>query len=144
MFDEVSTDEEEDPYHDSDDKYGSDRNYVPNCCSELEEGFQSSNLSEKHKEGDNLNGVWWEWRDKRDVLVITIRNHSRTISVNNRFGKEKNNPEEVATYNDHMSGIDRCDQMTATYATSHKTIRWYKKSHVVYAGRDYIECVLPA
>lgn len=26
-----------------------------------------------------------------------------------------------------MSGIDRCDQMTAAYASTRKTIRWYKK-----------------
>ncbi|KAF2892424.1 hypothetical protein ILUMI_13749 [Ignelater luminosus] len=88
MFDEVSTDEEEDPYHDSDDEYGSDRNYVPS-------GSSNSNAS----------------------------------SIKNRYGKEQNKPEEVATYNDHMSGIDRCDQMTATYATLRKTIRCRTNSY---------------
>lgn len=68
-----------------------------------------------------------KWKDKRDVLVISTRNHPRMVSVNNRYGKQTNKPEEVAVYNNHMSGIDRCDQMTATYATPRKTIRWYKK-----------------
>lgn len=68
-----------------------------------------------------------KWREKRDVLVITTRNHPRMISVRNRYGKEKMKPIEVSTYNDHMSGVDRCDQMTATYSSPRKTIRWYKK-----------------
>ncbi|CAH2000544.1 unnamed protein product [Acanthoscelides obtectus] len=44
-----------------------------------------------------------KWKDKRDLLVITTRNHPRMITVRNRYGKEKNKPEEVATYNEHMS-----------------------------------------
>lgn len=68
-----------------------------------------------------------KWKDKRDVLVITTRNHPQMVSVKNRFGKEQIKPIEVSTYNDHMSGIDRCDQMTSTYSTPRKTIRWYKK-----------------
>lgn len=68
-----------------------------------------------------------KWKDKRDVLVITTRNHPQMVSVRNRYGKEQMKPKEVASYNDHMSGIDRCDQMTATYSTPRKTIRWYKK-----------------
>ncbi|KAF2900029.1 hypothetical protein ILUMI_06157, partial [Ignelater luminosus] len=62
MFDEVSTDEEKDPYNDSDDEYGSERNYVPSSSSdtaasssklpeEPEEGLQSSHSSEEREEG---------------------------------------------------------------------------------------------
>nr|CAI5821426.1 unnamed protein product [Callosobruchus analis] len=68
-----------------------------------------------------------KWKDKRDVLMITTRNHPQLITSKNRFGKEKVKPEEVVVYNDHMSGIDRCDQMTSTYCSPRKTIRWYKK-----------------
>nr|CAI5817199.1 unnamed protein product [Callosobruchus analis] len=68
-----------------------------------------------------------KWRDKRDVLVITTRNHPRLITTKNRYGKEMIKPEEIVAYNRHMSGIDRCDQMTLTYSTPRKTIRWYKK-----------------
>nr|CAI5851626.1 unnamed protein product [Callosobruchus analis] len=68
-----------------------------------------------------------KWKDKRDVLMITTRNHPQLITSKNRFGKEKVKPEEVVVYNDHMSGIDRCDQMTSTYCSPRKTICWYKK-----------------
>ncbi|KAF2903389.1 hypothetical protein ILUMI_02798 [Ignelater luminosus] len=64
MFDEVSTDEEQDPYHDSDDEYGSDRNYVSGGYSDSDassselpeepEGLQSSHSSAKQEEGDDL------------------------------------------------------------------------------------------
>ncbi|KAK9729925.1 Transposase IS4 [Popillia japonica] len=68
-----------------------------------------------------------KWKDKHDVLVITTRNHPRLITVKNKFGKEKIKPEEVSSYNDHMSGIDRLDQMTSAYSSPRKTIRLYKK-----------------
>ncbi|KAJ8953298.1 hypothetical protein NQ314_007377 [Rhamnusium bicolor] len=68
-----------------------------------------------------------KWKGKRDVLVITTRNHPRMISVKNKFGKEQIKSEEVSTYNNHMWGIDQCDQMTSTYSTPRKTLRWYKK-----------------
>lgn len=68
-----------------------------------------------------------KWKDKRDVLMITTRNHPGIITVRNKYGQEKLKPREVASYNDHMSGVDRGDQMTATYNTTRKTIRWYKK-----------------
>nr|CAI5828977.1 unnamed protein product [Callosobruchus analis] len=71
-----------------------------------------------------------KWKDKRDVLMITTRNHPQLITSKNRFGKEKVKPEEVVVYNDHMSGIDRCDQMTSTYCSPRKTIRWYKKRYL--------------
>ncbi|CAH1988327.1 unnamed protein product [Acanthoscelides obtectus] len=47
-----------------------------------------------------------KWKDKRDVLVITTKNHPRMITVRNRYGKEENKPEEVVIYNVHMSEVD--------------------------------------
>nr|CAI5848324.1 unnamed protein product [Callosobruchus analis] len=79
-----------------------------------------------------------KWRDKRDVLVITTRNHPRLITTKNRYGKEMIKPEEIVAYNRHMSGIDRCDQMTSTYSTMRKTIRWYKKLQPNIEGRYLI------
>jgi len=47
--------------------------------------------------------------------------------VKNRYGVEKMKPEEVALYNEQMSGIDRADQLISYYSSPEKTIRWYKK-----------------
>lgn len=68
-----------------------------------------------------------KWKDKRDVLIITIRNHPNIVTIKNKFGKEAMKPQEVADYNERMSGIDRCDQMISTYSIPRKTIRWYQK-----------------
>lgn len=67
------------------------------------------------------------WKDKREVLCITTKYHPKLIQVQNRFGKTVTKPEEVARYNDYMSGIDRCDQMVSYYSSPRKSIRWYKK-----------------
>lgn len=63
----------------------------------------------------------WLNRKINGVLVITTKNIPYEYS---RYRKEKNK-QEVAAYNDHMSSIDRCDQMMATYATTRKTSSKY-------------------
>lgn len=89
-------------------------------------------MASKLKRGEHIwqrrgNVYVSKWKDKRDVLVITTLTHPRLVTTKNKFGKEYLKPEEVVTYNDHMSGIDRCDQMTSTYSSPRKTLRWYKK-----------------
>nr|CAH7748852.1 unnamed protein product [Callosobruchus chinensis] len=52
-----------------------------------------------------------KWRDKRDVLVITIRNHPRLITTKNRYGNEMIKPEEVVAYNrQELTDVIRCNQ----------------------------------
>lgn len=86
----------------------------------------------KFKKGEHIwqcrgNVYGSKWKDKRDVLVITTRNHPRLVTTANKFGKECVKLEEVVTYNDHMPGIDRCVQMTSTYSSPRKALSWYKK-----------------
>lgn len=68
-----------------------------------------------------------KWKDKRDVLTISTAHHPKLIEAKNRFGDTKMKPACIASYNDHMSGVDRADQMTSYYSSPRKTIRWYKK-----------------
>ncbi len=68
-----------------------------------------------------------KWKDKRDVLTLSTAHHPKLVEVKNRYGEKKMKPADVASYNDHMSGVDRADQMTSYYSSPRKTIRWYKK-----------------
>lgn len=81
----------------------------------------------QHKWKRNGNIYVSKWRDKREVMCITTKYQPKLIKVNNRFGQEKIKPEEIARYNDYMSGIDRSDQMISYYSSPRKSIRWYKK-----------------
>lgn len=68
-----------------------------------------------------------KWRDKREVLAITTAYVPHLIETENRYGKKTTKPQEVMEYNNHMSGIDRSDQMISYYSCPKKTVRWYKK-----------------
>lgn len=68
-----------------------------------------------------------KWKDKRDVLMISTKHRLRLIEVRNRRGRNISKPNIIEDYNQHMSGVDRCDQMTSYYKTPRKTIRWYMK-----------------
>nr|CAI5827978.1 unnamed protein product [Callosobruchus analis] len=68
-----------------------------------------------------------KWRDKRDVLAITTGYQPKLIDTANRYGQPKVKPIEISRYNDHMSGVDRADQMISYYSCPRKTIRWHKK-----------------
>ncbi|CAG4942393.1 unnamed protein product [Parnassius apollo] len=68
-----------------------------------------------------------KWVDKRPVLMVTTSVHPRLIEIQNRFQQRKIKPAEVAEYNQHMSGVDRADQMISYYSSPRKSIRWYKK-----------------
>ncbi|KAK9745642.1 Transposase IS4 [Popillia japonica] len=82
-------------------------------------------VNKKVKKGDHIwarrNQVYVsKWRDKRDVLIITTRDHPRLEPTTNRYAKELIKPIEIVAYNRHMSGINRCDQMISTYSTPRK------------------------
>nr|CAI5847848.1 unnamed protein product [Callosobruchus analis] len=68
-----------------------------------------------------------KWRDNRDVLAITTKYYPQLIEVRNRYGQVKIKPREISEYNNYMSGVDRCNQLTSYYSCPRKTIRWYKK-----------------
>ena len=64
-----------------------------------------------------------KWKDKREVLTISIAHQVETVSVSNRRGKEKMKPNIVKDYNEAMSGIDRSDQMLSYNSALRKTLR---------------------
>nr|CAI5823607.1 unnamed protein product [Callosobruchus analis] len=66
-------------------------------------------------------------KDNRDVLAITTKYYPQLIEVRNRYGQVKIKPREISEYNNYMSGVDRCNQLTSYYSCPRKTIRWYKK-----------------
>ncbi|CAG4971648.1 unnamed protein product [Parnassius apollo] len=68
-----------------------------------------------------------KWVDKRPLLMVTTSVHPRLVEIQNRFQQRKIKPAEVAEYNQHMSGVDRADQMISYYSSPRKSIRWYKK-----------------
>jgi len=61
-----------------------------------------------------------KWKDKRDVLAIITRYHPMLSNTKNRFGHDKNKPNEIIHYNGNMSGIDRADQMVKYYSSPRK------------------------
>ena len=67
-----------------------------------------------------------KWKDKRDVLTISTEfPHSMMdIEIIRNIIKK---PISFLKYNEHMSGIDRQDQMTSYYPFERKTLKWYKK-----------------
>jgi hypothetical protein len=67
------------------------------------------------------------WKDKRNVRMISTRNKHRMKETTSRKGAKKMKPECVVEYNSHMSGIDLSDQMLSYYSAPRKTIRWYRK-----------------
>ncbi|KAL4104132.1 hypothetical protein QTP88_019445 [Uroleucon formosanum] len=63
--------------------------------------------------------------DKRDVLTISSEFPHLMIEIEKN--RSINKPISVIKYNEHISGIDRQDQMTSYYPFERKTIRCRKK-----------------
>lgn len=63
----------------------------------------------------------------RQVFMITTLDQPEMVETTNQRGNKRMKPKEVVRYNQHMSGIDRADQMISYYSSPRKSIRWYKK-----------------
>lgn len=60
-----------------------------------------------------------KWKDKRDVLTISTKHNTDLIEIpSSRIKGIK--ARTVFDCNKNMSGVDRCDQMTAYYSTPRK------------------------
>jgi len=77
---------------------------------------------------DNLVGV--HWKDKRDVFVLSTIKGTGVEMVERRAGDPITKPEMIIDYNNHMNGVDKCDQYLASYTFCRKTIKWWKKVFV--------------
>ena len=53
--------------------------------------------------------------------------HAPTRISTCRHGQMKQKPVVVEDYNQHMSGVDKLDQMMAYYSFLHKSVKWWRK-----------------
>lgn len=86
----------------------------------------------KLRKGENIgkyrNGVLvGKWHDKRDVPYISTEYPHDLIEMENRRGTVLKKPLPILKYNEHMSGVDRKDQLLSYYPCERKTMKWYKK-----------------
>lgn len=81
------------------------------------------------RKNDNVSVV--QWKDKREVLMITSLYDDSTEEVRRRV---KNGEEEIVTkpsvicrYNENMGGVDVADHFFASYPFVRKTVKWWRK-----------------
>ncbi|XP_045783762.1 piggyBac transposable element-derived protein 4-like [Maniola jurtina] len=67
------------------------------------------------------------YRDKRNVLMISTEHHSNLVDSRNRRGQVSQKPKVIVSYNKFMKGVDRKDQMLSYYPFYTKSTRWYRK-----------------
>lgn len=68
-----------------------------------------------------------KWRDKRVVTYISSEFENTMVTSTNKRGIEREKPLPIVFYNANMKGVDRHDQLMASYPCEHKSLRWYKK-----------------
>jgi len=70
-----------------------------------------------------------KWRDKREVMMLSTFHSGKMIDSGktNRQGERIRKPDSVLSYNQHMCGVDRTDQLTSYYSPLRKSLRWYRK-----------------
>ena len=61
--------------------------------------------------------------------MITTGHTARTMPRARRGGTEQALPVSIDSYNKHMGGVDRLDQLIEPYdcTTTRKTVKWYRK-----------------
>jgi hypothetical protein len=69
------------------------------------------------------------WFDKRDVFAISTLHNDEMVSIpsKNSCKEPVNKPRLICDYNEHMSGVDKCDQLLVYYALNRKSTKWCKK-----------------
>ena len=73
-----------------------------------------------------------KWKDKRDVLILSMKHTAAltSVSVRGRSGRRqtKQKPVAVDEYNHYMTGVDMSDQLLEYYRFNRKTIKWWRKA----------------
>lgn len=59
--------------------------------------------------------------------MISTKHNLGFENVIDKFGRQKFKPTVIVDYNNHMSGIDRADQMMSYYPIPRKCMLWYIK-----------------
>lgn len=95
---------------------------------------KSLGRTKKMKKGDidfrTKNGMLaMVWKDKKEVKMLSTVHTPEMVDTGK---KDRNNepimkPKIVLDYNNGMGGVDRSDQLAASYRSVRKTIKWYKK-----------------
>ena len=67
------------------------------------------------------------WKDERDVRMITNAFVPELIESVTRHGNSKQKPDAIQVHNQNISGINRSDQRLSCHSGLRKTVRWYKK-----------------
>ncbi|KAK3732990.1 hypothetical protein RRG08_002596 [Elysia crispata] len=65
--------------------------------------------------------------DKKMVYMMTTGHTARTMPRARRGGTEQALPVSIDSYNKHMGGVDRLDQLIEPYDCTRKTVKWYRK-----------------
>ncbi|ROT74363.1 putative piggyBac transposable element-derived protein 4-like [Penaeus vannamei] len=69
-----------------------------------------------------------QWLDKRPVTMLSTVHTSEMVALPpNRQGIQRIKPKVVTDYNNGMKGVDFSDQLSGSYKSTRKTIKWYKK-----------------
>jgi len=63
------------------------------------------------------------WSDKKEVYLLSSfhKNGQQTIK---RYNEEITKPDMICEYNNHMGGVDKCDQYMSYYSLKRKSLKW--------------------
>ena len=70
------------------------------------------------------------WRDKRDVYACSTIQGTGVEILERKHGNPITKPKIIIGYNNHMNGVDKCDQFLELYPFCRKTVKWWKKVFV--------------
>jgi hypothetical protein len=78
---------------------------------------------------DNL--LCLKYHDRKEVHMLTTMHDESTTQVPLRSRRSANNfankPNCIISYNKHMGGVDRVDQLLQPFNANRKTLKWYRK-----------------
>nr|XP_054750234.1 piggyBac transposable element-derived protein 4-like [Lytechinus pictus] len=95
------------------------------------------------------------WMDKKPVtLLTTLDGPGEDVKrIRSRQGvdghREISRPTAISTYNKHMGGVDKADQLIQYYLHQHRSLKWWKRiffhllettlvnAHIIYKSYDH-------
>ena len=64
-----------------------------------------------------------DWRDKRDIYACSTIQGTGVDIRERKHGNPVTKPKIIINYNNHMNGVDKCDQFLALYPFCRKTVK---------------------
>ena len=71
-----------------------------------------------------------KWQDKREVNMLSTFHSDDMVEVRRRtrsVANGVNKPIMIHSYNQHMGGVDKSDQLILYYGFPHRSIKWWKR-----------------